>query len=196
MVIIFNKLKSTMENEITYQEIPIEQEKSHVDTDKHVDPNTSNQNIEASKECIINNIYQNADNSDNPGLNILNNKPPIHINNQVHNHNNIEIKQGGTLQVMQGIIVVKQQTLKVMDLIPIVSVCLAVTILIINILLPGVGTFILAFNSEHPLMYVCYGVAQLILAIFLIGWIWGIVTGGMVLSKALEHEKLKNSSKI
>jgi len=63
--------------------------------------------------------------------------------------------------------------------------CFSVLILIINIFLPGVGTMILgcclpndmANKNEACYGLICMGALQLVLSIIIIGWIWSILFG-------------------
>jgi hypothetical protein len=135
----------------------------------------NNQYYPNHNEMILNNIYQQGD------------QPYI-----VHRQPNYIIAANPiqytpvTAQVMPGVIIVQHQRVSARNLIPVLSINLATWVLILNIFCPGVGTFILACYSEHPCLYICYGLSQMMLAIFLVGWIWAIVLGAMVLSKAIE----------
>lgn len=71
---------------------------------------------------------------------------------------------------------------------PLVDTVIAVICLIVNIaLLPGVGTIIGAVVAGER--GVGKGIAQLILTIILIGWIWAIITGVQMLVNASWKEK-------
>ena len=76
------------------------------------------------------------------------------------------------------------------DKIPIVSKTLAVIILFMNIFLPGWGTVLLGFISEHHTTYfVLIGLLQFILTSIIVGWIWAIITAAKVWSKAFSQNE-------
>ena len=54
------------------------------------------------------------------------------------------------------------------------------------IFFPGVGTIIVSFLGEHRIIgeQLLIGVIQFVLAFLLIGWIWSIVWGVLILQKA------------
>lgn len=60
---------------------------------------------------------------------------------------------------------------------PALGKCLALVILIINIIAPGVGTIIMGCCSQNCGEWFCTGILQLLLTVLLIGWIWSICTG-------------------
>ncbi|CAI2385268.1 unnamed protein product [Moneuplotes crassus] len=63
-------------------------------------------------------------------------------------------------------------------------------ILILNIILPGVGTIITSFMARTgfaKFQFVC-GVFQLLLAITLIGWLWSVWWGCLIISKNDEED--------
>ena len=72
--------------------------------------------------------------------------------------------------------------------IPSVSGCCAIFILILNIFLPGVGTLVLACIG--PSIWcgnqILAGIFQILLAPLIIGWIWSIYWGILVLGKSGE----------
>lgn len=75
------------------------------------------------------------------------------------------------------------------SLLPIVNPFLAVIILILNIVCPGIGTMCLAClgpscRGEHILV----GLLQMILTVFLIGWIWSIMWGIFLVMKSRNVE--------
>ena len=58
-------------------------------------------------------------------------------------------------------------------------------LLILNIILPGVGSMISSFcGSKFNSTALLYGVLQLLTAAILIGWIWSIYHGCLIHSKA------------
>jgi len=82
---------------------------------------------------------------------------------------------------------------KIFPHIPKVNKCLAIFILILNIILPGFGTMLLGcclpegFTEEKGVVccsLVCTGILQLILTACLIGWIWSIAFGAVVVNTA------------
>jgi hypothetical protein len=66
---------------------------------------------------------------------------------------------------------------------PSLDIGIAVVILIINIIFPGVGTMIAGCVSGHNVgTFICMGIAQIFLSISIFGWIWAIFTGVMIMS--------------
>ncbi len=68
---------------------------------------------------------------------------------------------------------------------PVLSKTIAIIILIINVIFPGVGTMLLSciggeFKKEHLFV----GLIQMVLAICVIGWIWSILWGVLLLLKS------------
>lgn len=68
---------------------------------------------------------------------------------------------------------------------PVLSKPIAIVILVINIIFPGIGTMLLSciggtFKREHLFV----GLAQLVLAICVIGWIWSILWGVFLVLKS------------
>jgi len=63
-----------------------------------------------------------------------------------------------------------------------------IIILILNIILPGVGTIIAAFmderNDKNMVETLLIGVAQLLLSVFLVGWIFSIVWGYLIFQRS------------
>jgi hypothetical protein len=61
---------------------------------------------------------------------------------------------------------------------PSFHVGVAITILILNIFFPGIGTMVLGcLVPKNGCMWVCIGFAQFFLAMFIIGWVWAIIVG-------------------
>ena len=60
-----------------------------------------------------------------------------------------------------------------------VSPPMHIVLFIVNIFLPGVGTIISSFIGKEGfnMMALVFGVLQLVLTSFLVGWIWSIVHG-------------------
>ncbi len=61
---------------------------------------------------------------------------------------------------------------------------LAIVILVLNIFFPGIGTmclfFICGFKSEHLVV----GLIQLITAICIVGWVWSVLWGVILVTKS------------
>ncbi|HLE97965.1 MAG TPA: hypothetical protein VI997_11385 [Candidatus Thermoplasmatota archaeon] len=65
---------------------------------------------------------------------------------------------------------------------PVVAMDKALICLVINILVPGIGTIVAGVLGNKP--QIGKGIAQLVLTIIVVGWIWGIVTGIQLLQNA------------
>ena len=65
---------------------------------------------------------------------------------------------------------------------PVLEMPVAAAVLIANIIVPGLGTIIAAVVGKHKM--IARGILQLVLAIIIVGWIWGIVTGVQCLINA------------
>mmetsp|Transcript_25619 Transcript_25619/g.24913 ORF Transcript_25619/g.24913 Transcript_25619/m.24913 type:complete len:80 (+) Transcript_25619:2-241(+) len=61
---------------------------------------------------------------------------------------------------------------------------MAIVCLVLNILIPGIGTMINACYHEKPAAGVCYGILQLLTCWIIVGWIWAIVYGVKIMEKA------------
>jgi len=70
---------------------------------------------------------------------------------------------------------------------PVLEMGPAVAVLIVNVILPGIGTIIGGVVGNRPL--IGRGIAQLLLAIIIVGWIWAIITG----VQALQNANWKNA---
>ena len=68
--------------------------------------------------------------------------------------------------------------------IPATSTILAVILLLLNIFLPGVGTIVMSFMEGFKVKTLIVGILQLVLAGLIIGWIWSIYWGILVLQKS------------
>lgn len=55
--------------------------------------------------------------------------------------------------------------------------------MVMNILLPGSGTFIAAGNMEETRLFT-HGVLQVVLTPLLVGWLWSIVWGVLLFTKS------------
>lgn len=65
---------------------------------------------------------------------------------------------------------------------PVLETSMAAVVLIANILIPGLGTLIAGIVGHQKL--IGRAVAQFLLAIVIVGWIWGVVTGVQALINA------------
>lgn len=65
---------------------------------------------------------------------------------------------------------------------PVLDMGVAVVVLVANIAIPGVGTIVAGVVGHKPL--VGRAVAQLLLALVIVGWVWGVVTGVQALTNA------------
>lgn len=70
------------------------------------------------------------------------------------------------------------------DGIPKLNTCVAIFVLILNIILPGWGTIFVGLMSGNCCGWFCQGVLQFFLAVILVGWIWSIITGCQILSRS------------
>ena len=70
------------------------------------------------------------------------------------------------------------------NLYPKISIGAAITILVINIFFPGVGTVIMGCMSNNSCTWICIGLCQLLLAFIIVGWVWAIITGVLALDFA------------
>lgn len=70
---------------------------------------------------------------------------------------------------------------------PVLDKNMALVALVINILVPGIGTIVGGVLGEKPL--IGRGIAQLLLSIIVVGWIWAIVTGVQMVQNAVWADK-------
>ncbi|HJQ93097.1 MAG TPA: hypothetical protein VJ874_02300 [Candidatus Thermoplasmatota archaeon] len=70
---------------------------------------------------------------------------------------------------------------------PVLETSMAAVVLVCNILLPGLGTIIAGVVGHQRL--IGRGIAQLLLALVIVGWFWGVVTGVQALTNASWAEK-------
>lgn len=70
---------------------------------------------------------------------------------------------------------------------PVLTTAAAAACLVINVIFPGIGTIVAGVLGERPL--IGRGVAQLLLAFILVGWIWAIVSGVQFLQNATWGER-------
>lgn len=70
---------------------------------------------------------------------------------------------------------------------PVIDKTSALVCLLINVLLPGVGTIAAGVMGQKPL--IGRGIAQLLLSIVIVGWVWAIVTGIQLLHNAVWRER-------
>ena len=63
----------------------------------------------------------------------------------------------------------------------------AMILLILNIFIPGLGTAINGFSGTVNCTLLVAGLLQFILAPVIIGWVWSIYFGCVILSKSKSH---------
>lgn len=74
---------------------------------------------------------------------------------------------------------------KLKDHLPVLSKTIAIIILVINILFPGIGTMLLScIGGQFKIEHIYVGLAQFLLAICVIGWIWSILWGVLLIMKS------------
>jgi hypothetical protein len=74
---------------------------------------------------------------------------------------------------------------------PELPVGLALAVLVLNIFLPGIGTMVMGCNSgAYAGSWVCIGICQMFLSLLFIGWVWGIITGIICLSRARNNNQM------
>jgi hypothetical protein len=74
---------------------------------------------------------------------------------------------------------------KIRDSLPSLNPALAVILLVVNIFLPGLGTMILGcLNNECNWNHIVVGLLQLLLAGLIVGWIWSIWWGILLVQKS------------
>lgn len=66
--------------------------------------------------------------------------------------------------------------------VPVLDMGAAAAVLICNVIVPGLGTLIAGILGKRKL--IGRAVAQLLLALIIVGWVWGIVTGVQCLINA------------
>ena len=100
--------------------------------------------------------------------------PPNYNSNNPYNPPMERHHVQNTVVVQQApqVIILEKQTAY-----PALGKCLALIILILNILMPGVGTIIMGCCSTNCTEWLCTGILQMLLTVLLIGWIWSICTG-------------------
>ena len=101
-------------------------------------------------------------------------KSPAGMQQQHHTTNTIIVQQQ-----QPNVIIIERSPF------PSVNKCLAIIILILNIIFPGVGTIVMGCSSQNCSEWLCTGILQIILFPLLIGWIWAICTG----IKCLNHSR-------
>ncbi len=128
-----------------------------------------------------NNLYQNPNSIDynqaqynnNPAYNYPNNIP----------YNTIHPNPQNVIYVPQQIIVVEKSDTIAVNQYPILSTSIAIVILLVNVFFPGIGTMIIGcVSGQNVGLWICIGLLQILLAWIIIGWVWAIFTGIMILS--------------
>lgn len=76
---------------------------------------------------------------------------------------------------------------------PVLDTTHALLCLGLNVFLPGIGTIAAGVLGQQPL--IGRGVAQLLLSLILVGWIWAIVTGVQLLHNAVWRERGATSAR-
>lgn len=66
--------------------------------------------------------------------------------------------------------------------IPVLDQGTAIVVLIVNLFFPGVGTIVAGAIGKVPM--IGKGIAQLILSIIIVGWIWALVTSIQVITNS------------
>jgi len=75
---------------------------------------------------------------------------------------------------------------------PVIETMQAIMVLIINILLPGIGTIVAGVLGGTKL--IGRGIAQFFLALIIVGWVWGIVNGIQAIANAKWKEGQSQSA--
>ena len=72
---------------------------------------------------------------------------------------------------------------------------MAIVCLVLNIILPGVGTMVNAYYSKYTCTGICFGILQMITSIILIGWVWSIVYGVKIMNKSKDERYTHSRSR-
>jgi hypothetical protein len=65
---------------------------------------------------------------------------------------------------------------------------LALLLLIINVIVPSLGTFLLAFiGDKFRISQLIVGILQILFVIIIFGWVWSIWWGILILKKSYRH---------
>lgn len=70
---------------------------------------------------------------------------------------------------------------------PVVETLMAVLCLILNLFVPGLGTLVSGIVGGEKL--IGRAVAQLLLTVIVVGWIWGVITGIQLIYNATWADK-------
>jgi len=70
---------------------------------------------------------------------------------------------------------------------PVIDQTMAILCLVLNVFVPGLGTIVSGILGEKPL--IGRGIAQFVLTLVIVGWVWGIVTGIQLISNATWKER-------
>ena len=65
---------------------------------------------------------------------------------------------------------------------PVIETNTALVCLVVNVVLPGIGTIIAGVVGNRPL--IGRGIAQILLTLVFVGWVWAIITGVQLLQNA------------
>lgn len=66
--------------------------------------------------------------------------------------------------------------------VPVLETGAAIGCLVLNVILPGIGTIVAGIVGGQKL--IGRGIAQLILAVIIVGWVWAVVTGFQLVTNA------------
>ena len=78
---------------------------------------------------------------------------------------------------------------RIRDNLPSLNPALAVLLLVVNIFLPGVGTMILGcINGACNWQHIIVGVLQMITAGIIVGWIWSIWWGILLVQRSSSNQ--------
>ena len=71
----------------------------------------------------------------------------------------------------------------------------AIAMLIVNIVIPGLGTIIADVLARGPNKMIGRGIAQFVLSIIIVGWVWAIVTGVQLIKNAMWLEDQQGAAR-
>jgi Ectodermal ciliogenesis protein len=70
---------------------------------------------------------------------------------------------------------------------PVLEMPIAIVVLVVNLVFPGIGTLVAGVVGKHPM--IGRGIAQLLLSIIIVGWVWALVTSIQCLTNANSDKK-------
>lgn len=65
---------------------------------------------------------------------------------------------------------------------PVLEMPIAIVVFVVNFVFPGIGTLVAGVVGKHPM--IGRGIAQLLLSLIIVGWIWALVTSIQCLTNA------------